>query len=291
MSERAGWTFDAIGTRWRVDTACPVPPLVRGRVAARIEAYDRAFSRFRPDSLVSKHARSGGRVHYPAEAAPLLALYARLAALTGDRVSPLVGGSLERLGYDAAYSLRPSGPPAPAPRMADVLTVAGPVVTLRRPALIDVGAAGKGQLVDLVADLLRAEGITGVTVDASGDLRHDGEGPLRVALEHPHDRTAALGVVELGGHRRAIAGSAGNRRAWGHGWHHILDGSTGLPVRSVVATWALASTAMTADALATALFFVPGAVLEGEFDADWVRVLADGRIERSAGLPGEVFVA
>lgn len=291
MSERAGWTFDAIGTRWRIDSARPILPAVRHRVTRRIDAYDHAFSRFRADSLVRAHARTGGRMHYPDEVGPLLALYARLATLTGGRVSPLVGRSLERLGYDAVYSLRPSGEPMPAPPIADVLTVEGPVVTLRRPALIDVGAAGKGQLVDLVADVLRREGTTGITVDAGGDVRHDGDEPLRVALEHPYDPTAAVGVVELAGLRRAIAGSAGNRRAWGDGWHHILDGSTGLPVRSVVAAWALAQTAMSADALATALFFVPGETLAAEFDLDWVRVLADGRVERSAGLPGEVFVA
>jgi thiamine biosynthesis lipoprotein len=91
--------------------------------------------------------------------------------------------------------------------------------------------------------------------------------------------------------RRAIAGSAGNRRAWGDGWHHILDGATGRPVRSVVATWALASTAMLADALATALFFVPGEVLQRDHDVDWVRVLADGSAEWSTSLPGEVFAA
>lgn len=285
------WGFEAIGTAWRVDSAEPVPPPSRARVARRIEGYDRAFSRFRADSLVSGHARTGGSVTYPDEAAPLLALYLELARMTGERVTPLVGRSLERLGYGADYTLRASGAPEPAPRLADTLSVEGARLTLHRPALLDVGAAGKGQLVDLVAADLRGEGVGGVTVDAGGDVRHDGDGLLRVALEHPFDASAAVGLVELGGERRAVAGSAGNRRAWGDGWHHILDGSTGLPVRSVVATWALASTAMLADALATALFFVPGEALAERFDLDWVRVLADGGAEWSPSLPGRVFTA
>jgi FAD:protein FMN transferase len=283
------WEFDAIGTRWRIDSAAPVPAAAREVVERRVEAYDRAFSRFRADSLVSGQAREGGSRTYPPEAAPLFALYLELAAITDGRVTPLVGQSLERLGYDAAYALAPTGAPVAAPLLADTLTVDGSRLTLRRPALLDVGAAGKGQLVDLVAAELEAAGVRRVTVDASGDLRHDGDEPLSVALEHPHDPTAAIGVVELAGERRAIAGSAGNRRAWGDGWHHILDGSTGLPVRSVVATWALASTAMLADALATALFFVPGGDLERDYDLDWVRVLADGTVEVSPSLPGRVF--
>jgi thiamine biosynthesis lipoprotein len=59
----------------------------------------------------------------------------------------------------------------------------------------------------------------------------------------------------------------------------------------VVATWALASTAMLADALATALFFVPGDVLQRDYDLDWVRVLADGAVQWSPSLPGQVFTA
>jgi thiamine biosynthesis lipoprotein len=285
----ATWAFDAIGTTWRVDSAEPVPPAARFRVAARIDGYDRTFSRFRPDSQVSTHARSAGPMTYPDEAAPLLELYLELAAITGGRVTPLVGRSLERLGYDAAYTLAPSGAVMPAPKLADTLTVEGARLTLHRPALLDVGAAGKGQLVDLVADELRDERVRRITVDAGGDMRHDGEDPLRVALEHPYDATSAVGVVELAGERRAIAGSAGNRRAWGDGWHHILDGSTGLPVRSVVATWALASTAMLADALATALFLVPPEVLADAYDFQWVRMRTDGVASWSSGLPGELF--
>jgi thiamine biosynthesis lipoprotein len=287
----ATWEFDAIGTGWHIHSAAPVPQAARARIAVRIDGYDRAFSRFRPDSLVSRHARDAGAVTYPSEAAPLFALYLELAQITDGRVTPLVGHSLERLGYGAGYALTPSGAPEAAPHLGDTLAVDGPCLTLRRPALLDVGAAGKGQLVDLVAAELRDCGIPDATVDAGGDLRHDGADPLRVALEHPYDPAAAIGVVELAGERRAIAGSAGNRRAWGDGWHHILDGSTGLPVRSVVATWALASMAMLADALATALFFVPGDALERDYDLDWVRVLADGTVEQSPTLPGRVFTA
>jgi FAD:protein FMN transferase len=285
----SAWEFEAIGTHWRIDSAEPVPAPARARIEHRIDRYDRAFSRFRPDSLVSAQARDGGSVTYPAEAGPLLALYLELAALTDGRVTPLVGRGLERLGYDAGYSLIPTGVPEAAPRLAETLTVDGSRVTMRHPALLDVGAAGKGQLVDLVAAELLAAGVRGATVDAGGDMWHDGAEPLRVALEHPYDLAAAIGVVELAGERHAIAGSAGNRRAWGDGWHHILDGSAGLPVRSVVATWALASTAMLADALATTLFFLPGGELERDYDLDWVRVLADGTVEWSPTLPGRIF--
>jgi FAD:protein FMN transferase len=288
MMTAAVWRFEAIGTAWRIETAEPLADAVVVAVEARIAQYDRAYSRFREDSLVAELARDGGTVEFPDDAPPLFAMYDRLAALTDGAVTPLVGRNLVGLGYDATYTLRPTASPQAAPA-ASVLRVEGRRVTLTEPALLDVGAAGKGQLVDLVAAVLRREGVVGATIDASGDIRHDGEHPLRVALEHPYDAESAIGVAELSGTRRAIAASATNRRTWGEGLHHIVDGRTGVPVRSVVATWALAASALEADALATALFFVPGSAIERQFDADWVRMFTTGRVEYSSGLPGEVF--
>ena len=86
---------------------------------------------------------------------------------------------------------------------------------------------------------------------------------------------------------------APNRRTWtasdGRRLHHVLDGRTGKPVDTVAATWALAGTAMLADALATALFLVPPERLEATFVFDWFRMATDGRAHRSPGLDAEVF--
>ena len=57
----SAWRFDAIGTVWEIVTDDPLPAPARDRVRARIEAFDRTWSRFRPDSLVSRLAE-GGRV-------------------------------------------------------------------------------------------------------------------------------------------------------------------------------------------------------------------------------------
>jgi thiamine biosynthesis lipoprotein len=117
-------------------------------------------------------------------------------------------------------------------------------------------------------------------VDASGDLLVRGA-PQRIALEHPYDPRRAIGVVTVAD--EALCASAANRRAWGDGLHHVLDARTGRPVRTVVATWAIAGAAMIADAAATALFFDGGAEFAGEHGVHWVRVLSDGRAEWSLG--------
>ncbi|HEY0248862.1 MAG TPA: FAD:protein FMN transferase [Gryllotalpicola sp.] len=284
------WRFSAIGTQWAITGDEPVTDAVRERILGAIDDYDRVYSRFRADSVVSVLAREGGSAELPEHAVGLFELYERLYELTGGAMTPLVGASLERLGYDAAYTLEPHGAPLPAPPLGRTLRRNGRRIALAAPASIDVGAAGKGQLVDLVSELLIAAGVTDATVDAGGDLRVNGSQALRVALEHPADPSLAVGVVILSGRRRAIAGSAVNRRAWGDGLHHVLDGTTGMPVQDVVASWALAPTAMQADAAATALFFLPGPVVERELDVDWVTVLPDGRLECSAAVREGMFL-
>jgi thiamine biosynthesis lipoprotein len=285
-----GWahfSFDGIGTRWEISTPSRLSDWHRRGLLAAVEEYDAAWSRFRPDSLIADAARTPGRIELPAEAAALGELYGTLYRLTEGAMTPLIGRSLERLGYDAAYTLSPGGAPLPAPRWEDVLDWQGTALTATAPVVIDVGAAGKGQLADLLSARLRDGGCAEHFIDASGDLLNPGPDPVAVALEHPYDPTRAIGTVALGS--GALCGSAANRRAWGDGFHHVLDGTTGAPVRTVVASWAMAGTAMVADALATALFFVDGPRLEQEFEFAWLTVYADGHAEYSADFEGVLF--
>jgi thiamine biosynthesis lipoprotein len=286
-SEPATWRFDAIGTAWEVVTDGPLDEAVRRETAAIIERFDAAWSRFRPDSLVSRLARHGGRVPAPSDAAPLLDTLAEVATVTGDAVNPLVGGSLEQLGYGAAYTLRAGAPVAAPSDWRAALSWSADELALERPATIDVGALGKGRLVDLVLGALPPGD---AVVDAGGDIAVRGQ-PVRIGLEHPYDSRRAIGVWEITD--AALCASAVNRRAWGDGLHHVLDARTGEPVRAVAATWAVADDAMHADALATALFFESGpevaARWRGTWNTQWVRMLTDGRVEWSPGCDAQLF--
>ncbi|MDT9591967.1 FAD:protein FMN transferase [Nocardioides zeae] len=313
--EDGGWTFEAIGTRWRISTEVPLTSTVVRAVALRVDAFDRDWSRFRAGSVVDAVRAGAGRHRMPDDAGPLLDLYDRLHAATGGAMSPAVGDGLEHLGYDAAYSLRPRPGHRPAADWAAVRWEPPHLVTTE-PFVLDVGAAGKGYLADLVADVVvrtqREEGASGaVTVDASGDLVHRaapgatggtgsaGAAGLRVALEHPERPGYAVGVATLSGvgAATALCGSATNRRTWGDGVHHVLDARTGAPVDGVLATWVVAGSALVADGLATALFLLDpddAAALAGDLGASYVRLdrgpTGSGhRLLVSPDFPGEVF--
>jgi thiamine biosynthesis lipoprotein len=268
MPER--WRFEAIGTRWEIETVEPLAAPLRDEVGELIAGFDATWSRFRADSVVMRLAAAGGN-----------------APLPGGAVNPLVGEPLARRGYDASSSFVDGGPtPAPADWESRLAwDEAG--LRLDRGATIDVGALGKGRLVDLVLALVSPHVDGTVVVDASGDLAVRG-GPVRIGLEHPYDATRAIGVFEVTD--GALCASATNRRAWGDGLHHVLDARTGVPVRRIAATWALAPEAMHADAAATALFFDGGPELAAEWGVEWVRMTTDGRVEWSPGGRAELFV-
>jgi len=283
----AVWRFHAIGTAWQIETAMPLDDDARSAVDQAIASFDREWSRFRSDSLVAALAGGARAVAAPPDAADMLDTFVALDRATAGAVSPLVAASLEARGYDGAYGFVDRGAlPAPAD-WRERLSWSGGRLSISDPAMIDVGALGKGRLVDRVLEIVASRVDGHLVVDASGDLAVRGTSQ-RIGLEHPYDARRAIGVVEVTD--AALCASATNRRAWGDGLHHVLDARTGEPVRTIAATWAIAPTAMRADAIATALFFDGGPELAHEWGVEWVRMTTDGRVEWSPGSTAELFV-
>lgn len=283
----AEFAFEAIGAPWKITTRKPVSPELAKAIEARIDEFDAVYSRFRADSLVTAIAAEAGTWQFPPDAAPLFSLYRALYNATEGAMSPLVGARLEDLGYDRDYTLRARNEVVDVPVWDDIMHWDGTRLTTTAPVLVDVGAAGKGYLVDLVSLVLRDADVDEYLIDASGDLLHRGETPVRVGLEHPFDPSQAIGVCELS--NAALCASAPGRRTWGPGLHHILDATTGLPTEAVAATWALAPSGLHADGLATALFFAAAPALTASFTFEYVRMFPDSRIEYSRSFPGELF--
>lgn len=283
-------SFEAIGTAWSIDSADEITAETLGAVDSLIGSFDRFWSRFRADSVISTIARTAGSYPLPSEAGVLFDFYAELYDVSGGRVTPLVGSALEHWGYDAAYSLvAKPGLPARIPDWSGALSITEGVLSVPHPVLIDIGAAGKGLLVDLVSELLLGLGHSECVVDASGDLRRrtGGDTLERVGLENPHNPALAIGVAEIG--NQALAGSGANRRRWAPGVHHILDGLTGLPSTGVSASWVIAPQAMVADGLATALLLVDPDTIESRWGLPWVVMFDNGQVRHSDDFPGEIF--
>jgi len=285
------WSFEAIGTVWWIGLYEPVQDgrlqAVQQAVTERVERFDRTYSRFRDDSLVTKIAKEAGSFTFPDDGAALFAMYRQLYDVTNGAVTPLIGQLLADAGYDASYSLRPGKLSAP-PAWDEVMRYENGTLITELPVLLDFGAAGKGYLVDLVAMELRAAGLERFCVDAGGDMVCFGlSKALQIGLEHPDDPSQITGVTQL--QNGALCGSAGNRRAW-QNYHHIMNPFTLDSPQSIKAVWVAAGDALTADGLATALFFIDPARLLQQFRFAYAIMYADDTVTMSPNFHAQLFI-
>ncbi len=304
------WVFDAIGTKWQIDINSSLPVnkriFLEKLIRKRIDEFDKTYSRFRSDSLIRKLAVKKGKYLLPPDGDALFKFYDQLYKLTGGLFTPLIGQVLVDAGYDETYSLKPKKLHHPL-SWDEVLNYyppdnsrhpASPYVIIKKPSILDFGAAGKGYLIDIVSEILEEKGVASYCIDAGGDIRYrnDKKRTLRVGLENPDNFQQVIGVAEIT--NESICGSAGNRRKWGK-YHHIIDPFTLSSPQTILATWVIAPTTMPgtsryptmlADGLATCLFFVSPEILLNKFSFEYIIMYSDYSIMKSVGFNGELFV-
>lgn len=282
--------FEAIGTQWTIEVFDTLPledwQLLMTKVNKRIEQFDKNYSRFRKDSLVSKMSRKAGRYQVPADGFKLIKFYEDLYRLSGGLVTPLIGQILVDAGYDATYSLKPKTLSSP-PAWETVIKYDKKFVELHQPALLDFGAAGKGYLVDIIGDLLTDAGIKNWLINAGGDIMHRNTSneAIKVGLENPLNTDQVIGIVSL--NNQSLCASAGSRRQW-QKYNHIFNPVKLESPSDVLATWVIAGNTMLADGLATALFFVKAEKL-AKFDFAYAILDKNMSLNYSKNFNAEVF--
>jgi thiamine biosynthesis lipoprotein len=284
-------SFEAIGTHWKIDLLASVLSdnehrLLWDAIDRRIEQFDRDYSRFRADSLITKMSLEAGSYRLPSDAEPLFDLYQKLYELTEGCMTPLIGQLLSDAGYDANYRLTPKKLSAVA-HWEEIMSYHYPTLTLTKPALLDVGAAGKGYLVDIVAEIIGAHDIKAFVIDAGGDILHrDADRLLNVGLEHPNDSSQVIGIANFS--NRSLCGSAGNRRAWG-AFHHIMNPQNKLPADRYASVWIVADSTLLADGLSTAVYFCDVNTLHKWYDFEYALLYPDFSLEYSKDFPASFY--
>lgn len=252
-----------------------------------LDDFDATYSRFSSTSLITQLSQSPGNYTVPHDLIVMLREYAKMYEASGRKVNPLVGGTIEDLGYDANYSLTRKDHVRDVPSFDSSLTIQDDTtLVIDKPALIDIGALGKGYSVGLIGAYLDRQGVLNYVINGSGDLLHKGNEPIKVGLESPFNMQEVIGTIHL--QNMALASSGSNRRAWGD-VHHIIDPTTGTSPQDVVATWVLASDAGLADLLATAIFLVSPESLTHVYDFEWLRISSDHVSTYSKGFIADLF--
>jgi thiamine biosynthesis lipoprotein len=240
-------------------------PAPLGDLARRlIEDLDARWSRFRPDSEISRLNRAGGQLSVVSQ--PTFDLIRRAVEgyrRTGGSFDPTLLGDVIRAGYDGDFNhLAPDRQSAPTSDWSRGMTgmllfPASRAVMLPAGVGFDSGGIGKGLAADLVASELLHAGADGACVNVGGDLRVTGtwaggvSWPL--AIDHPD---GSPGLARLDVTDGGVATSSTLLRAWtigGERRHHLIDPATGRPaVSDLVSVSVVAATAWEAEVLAKA---------------------------------------
>ncbi len=204
-----------------------------------------------------------------------------VAEVSGGAFDPTVGHRMEARGFNQNHRTGHSICSTIAPDV-DVsyrdlgLDPDRRTITLRRPLTLDLGAVAKGLAVDTVARELQP--FTDFSIDAGGDLYLGGcnpEGrPWSIGIRHPRRDNELMDRIQVSNRAVCTSGdyersASGNERG-----HHILDPRTGTSPKSVASITVVATSALLADALATAAFVLDPAEGLALFD----RLSVDGLI-------------
>ncbi len=285
--------FKAIGTSWQIDIYQNIDQKKEAEIFSnikdRIETFESNYSRFRDNSIVTKISKeeSKGKIYeLPDDAEKMFTLYHDLYVLTDGFFTPLVGNLLSDAGYDAKYSLEKQKELTTPPTWDEALEYHRNKLLVKKPVLLDFGAAGKGYIIDIVGELLENNNIYEYCIDAGGDILYKNKTPIRIGLENPENTGQVIGVYTL--NNGGFCGSAGNRRAWGK-FNHIMNPKTLESASEIAAIWVTAESTMIADALTTCLFFIPAKTLARKYDFEYLLMHKDFSIEKSEGFSCEFF--
>lgn len=251
----------AFGASWRVRVgagtgAGPDAGAIVRAITGVIEAVDAAMSPFRMRSEISVFNRSQTTDWLPLSTATLrtIAEAQRIAALTQGAFDPTLGGLVGRFGF-GPIPTAPQGAFRDLALRADGARKADPQQTL------DLCGIAKGQALDRCADALRSIGLGAFFIELGGEVlasgaRPDGS-PWRAGVERPLPGPVKPHcVVALRAEALATSGDLINSYVLaGHRYSHIIDPRRMAPADSALASVSVfAPRAVTADALATALF-------------------------------------
>ena len=282
-------------------------PGLAERARDRLDRLEALWSRFRPDSEVSRlNAAGGRRMEVSAETIHLVGTAVEAWSVTRGAYDPTVLGDVLRAGYTVSFESLQAVPAqirSPLTHLEFRIGAAGiridPVAhTVELPPGVgfDPGGIGKGLAADMVVEELMAAGAEGACINVGGDLRVWGTPPdsapgsgWAIGVDDPFTvgSVAVLGLADGG-----VATSSRLLRRWtgasGKPSHHLIDPRTGKPADSGLATvTVVAARAWQAEMLSKAVFVTgaaAGAVLLDDFGAAGLLVADDGSILKTANL-------
>lgn len=279
-----------MGTTYNIKVVSTVEQVEALQLQVKIDEVlkqvNQEMSTYLPDSEISKfnHSTSTMPVSISTGFARVLKESLRLGEISQGKLDVTVGPLVDLWGFGPEY--RPEKVPNEAliqrakQRVGlQHITLDGNMLSKALPTLeVNLSTTAKGYGVDVVAELLEANGFEHYLVEIGGEMRLKGfksTGELwAIAIEKP--------IIDASGEQRAIhqvvipkdnaVATSGDYRIYfeadGIRYSHIIDPDTGMPIKhNLVSVTVIHPSSMTADGLSTALM-VMGAEQGMQFAID-----------------------
>lgn len=263
-------SFPALGTNCEVQYFAPSGDAQAAgferAVVGWVNAFEAKYSRFLPDSLLSRINAAAGRewVEIDAEMEALLQLCDTLHFMTQGVLDPTTLPLIRLWNYKADTPRVPT-----AAEVATAKALVGWKKVLRAPGKVflpetgmalDFGGFGKEYAVDIAAQIATDHGIASALVDFGHDLRSVGTPPGRpawhIGLEDPLKPGSCTGSLAVIG--KGVASSGDYIRRFvveGKRYGHIIDPRTGWPVANTcLQATVVAASCLQAGVLSTTAF-------------------------------------
>jgi thiamine biosynthesis lipoprotein len=247
----------AFGASWRaVVPEDNDPQTMRAAVQAIVNSVDAAMSPFRADSEIARFNDTNDTdwVALSAPSCEVVAEALRVAGMTAGAFDPTVGGVVGQYGF-GPITRRSRGDLSGISLRAGAVKKALPDLTL------DLCGVAKGHALDRMVEAIEALGAMNFLLEVGGEVAARGRHPdgrkWQVGIEKPEPGDLGFQrVVALAGEALATSGDRVNSYVTGgRRYSHIIDPHRSRPAdTSLASVSVLASTAMRADAMATALF-------------------------------------
>lgn len=311
-------SFETIGTKFEIIIWDTISNLQFNEIIEKIknicEEFDNKYSRFKPESFIRKLSEQVGEIDIPVdclELVEMLEIYKKVNFLTDGQINPLVGNTLSDYGYDEKYSLQEKNEIRQTPRFDETLRMksprlaplAGPFIRgtnsqsanpenvtlyLKEKVLIDLGAMGKGYLIDKIYEFLLDQKLERFLVDGSGDIRYFSKNNEEIVcgLEHPVDTAKIIGKMKISS--GSLCASSLSRRNWDNK-HHYFNPVTKEFSKEIIATFVYCPEAKFADILSSALFFTEPEKLLSEFSFEYLIINNQMQIKKFDNFNAELF--
>ena len=234
-----------------------------GRSYEEIERLSALLSRHDPASPVSYLNREANLSELSPELFQLLKASLHYHKISGGAFDITIQPLLELYHQSFATTKQPPHAEQLKQTMALIgsnhLHLTANSVSLNKPEMaITLDSIAKGYIVDRALDVLKQHGIEHALINAGGDIAvHGGKGankPWRIAIQDPQEKEKRLDLVKIVSGAVATSGNYEVYFDQEKIYHHIVSPAQGAPAENSASVSIRATSAMEADALATAVF-------------------------------------